>query len=111
MNTTIFMHFMENALKSMYHFGFIFLQIQVGNSPLYRIERKLGKGGFGQVYVGLRVSCGGTGAMEVKCNLDFDGLFCSIYFVSSRSHHVPMICILLGLWLYLCIALASGFHV
>ncbi|KAG2640207.1 hypothetical protein PVAP13_2KG058200 [Panicum virgatum] len=36
-----------------------FLQVQVGNSPEYVTERKLGKGGFGQVYVGRRVS-GGT---------------------------------------------------
>lgn len=39
---------------------------------MYRIERKLGKGGFGQVYVGRRVSAGsssdittGPGAVEV----------------------------------------------
>ncbi|XP_078439124.1 casein kinase 1-like protein HD16 [Wolffia australiana] len=30
-------------------------KVQVGNSPVYRIERKLGKGGFGQVYVGRRI--------------------------------------------------------
>ncbi|KAJ7555651.1 hypothetical protein O6H91_05G048700 [Diphasiastrum complanatum] len=35
-------------------------RVQVGGSPLYKTERKLGKGGFGQVYVGRRVS-GGTG--------------------------------------------------
>ncbi|KAL8036813.1 hypothetical protein ABFX02_11G000500 [Erythranthe guttata] len=47
--------------------------VQVGGSPMYKTERKLGKGGFGQVYVGRRVS-GGTGrtgpdAIEValKC--------------------------------------------
>lgn len=47
-------------------------QVQVGGSPLYRIERKLGKGGFGQVYVGRRVSSinpndrtTGPGALEV----------------------------------------------
>lgn len=27
-------------------------QVQIDDSPVYRIERKLGKGGFGQVYVG-----------------------------------------------------------
>jgi hypothetical protein len=36
-----------------------FLQVHVGNSPVYLTERKLGKGGFGQVYVGRRLS-GGT---------------------------------------------------
>ncbi|KAL8036809.1 hypothetical protein ABFX02_11G000500 [Erythranthe guttata] len=48
-------------------------RVQVGGSPMYKTERKLGKGGFGQVYVGRRVS-GGTGrtgpdAIEValKC--------------------------------------------
>jgi hypothetical protein len=44
-------------------------QVQVGNSPQYKVERKLGKGGFGQVYVGRRVSGGadrtGPDAYEV----------------------------------------------
>lgn len=35
-------------------------RVQVGNSPMYKTERKLGKGGFGQVYVGRRVT-GGSG--------------------------------------------------
>ncbi|OIT04408.1 PREDICTED: casein kinase 1-like protein HD16 [Nicotiana attenuata] len=35
-------------------------RVQVGNSPVYKTERRLGKGGFGQVYVGRRTS-GGTG--------------------------------------------------
>ena len=30
------------------------VQCQVGGSPVYIVERKLGKGGFGQVYVGRR---------------------------------------------------------
>lgn len=47
------------------------LQVQVGGSPQYKVERKLGKGGFGQVFVGRRVSGGterisGPGAMEVS---------------------------------------------
>lgn len=41
----------------------------MGNSPVYKIERKLGKGGFGQVYVGRRVHGGsdriGPDAIEV----------------------------------------------
>jgi hypothetical protein len=30
-------------------------QVQVGGSPEYYVERKLGKGGFGQVFIGRRV--------------------------------------------------------
>jgi hypothetical protein len=30
-------------------------QVQVGGSPEYFVDRKLGKGGFGQVFVGKRV--------------------------------------------------------
>lgn len=41
----------------------------MGNSPVYKTERKLGKGGFGQVYVGRRVNGGsdrtGADAIEV----------------------------------------------
>ncbi len=29
-------------------------QVQVGGSPLYVVDKKLGKGGFGQVYLGRR---------------------------------------------------------
>lgn len=45
----------------------------MGNSPVYKIERKLGKGGFGQVYVGRRVNGGtertGPDALEVRFEL------------------------------------------
>ena len=44
---------------------FLLQQVQVGGSPMYRIERKLGKGGFGQVYVGRRIGATGPGAVEV----------------------------------------------
>ncbi|CAN0901603.1 Casein kinase 1-like protein HD16 [Linum grandiflorum] len=35
-------------------------RVKLGNSPVFKIDRKLGKGGFGQVYVGRRMS-GGSG--------------------------------------------------
>ncbi|KAF9597255.1 hypothetical protein IFM89_016396 [Coptis chinensis] len=50
-------------------------KVQVGGSPQYKVERKLGKGGFGQVFVGRRVSGGtergtGPGAMEVALKFE-----------------------------------------
>ncbi|CAL5433819.1 unnamed protein product [Camellia sinensis] len=50
-------------------------KVQVGGSPLYKIDRKLGKGGFGQVFVGRRVSGGndrttGPGAVEVALKFE-----------------------------------------
>ncbi|GAA0166596.1 non-receptor serine/threonine protein kinase [Lithospermum erythrorhizon] len=49
-------------------------RVQVGNSPVYITERKLGKGGFGQVYVGRRVSGGtdrpGPDAIEVALKFE-----------------------------------------
>ncbi|KAJ6824351.1 casein kinase 1-like protein HD16 isoform X1 [Iris pallida] len=52
-------------------------KVQVGGSPLYKIERKLGKGGFGQVYVGRRVSPANandrmTGANAVEVAIKFE---------------------------------------
>ncbi|KAH9611744.1 hypothetical protein KSS87_012083 [Heliosperma pusillum] len=50
-------------------------RVQVGSSPMYRVERKLGKGGFGQVFVGRRLSGGndrtsGPGATEVALKFE-----------------------------------------
>ncbi|KAG7033670.1 Casein kinase 1-like protein HD16 [Cucurbita argyrosperma subsp. argyrosperma] len=49
-------------------------RVQVGNSPVYKVEKKLGKGGFGQVFVGRRVSGGtdqtGPDAIEVALKLE-----------------------------------------
>ncbi|KAI3935156.1 hypothetical protein MKW92_005626 [Papaver armeniacum] len=50
-------------------------RVQVGGSPIYKIDRKLGKGGFGQVFVGRRVSGGtdrisGPGATEVALKFE-----------------------------------------
>lgn len=49
-------------------------RVQVGGSPMYKIERKLGKGGFGQVYVGRKVGGGTerTGPQAVEVALKFE---------------------------------------
>ncbi|KAF7807181.1 casein kinase 1-like protein HD16 [Senna tora] len=50
-------------------------KVQVGGSPMYKIDRKLGKGGFGQVFVGRRITGGnerltGAGATEVALKFE-----------------------------------------
>ncbi|ESQ48640.1 hypothetical protein EUTSA_v10020172mg [Eutrema salsugineum] len=50
-------------------------RVQVGGSPLYKVERKLGKGGFGQVFVGRRISAGNersAGASILEVALKFE---------------------------------------
>ncbi|GMN50507.1 hypothetical protein TIFTF001_019656 [Ficus carica] len=49
-------------------------RVQIGNSPVYKLDRKLGKGGFGQVYVGRRVTggAGGIGADAFEVALKFE---------------------------------------
>ncbi|KAF8696391.1 hypothetical protein HU200_037302 [Digitaria exilis] len=44
--------------------------VQVGNSPKYRVDRRLGKGGFGQVYVGHRMLATDPGAPEVALKFE-----------------------------------------
>lgn len=53
----------------MFLVGFDF-QVQVGGSPVYKVEGNLGKGGFGHVFLGRRLTSGnersiGQGAVEV----------------------------------------------
>ena len=63
--------FFSESLVDECNFLAMVLQVQVEDSPMYKVERKLGKGGFGQVYVGRRVSAvntndkAGAGAVEV----------------------------------------------
>ncbi|KAE8658132.1 hypothetical protein F3Y22_tig00116974pilonHSYRG00007 [Hibiscus syriacus] len=57
-------------------------QVQFENSPVYKLDRKLGKGGFGLVYVGRRISGGigstGADAFEVALKLEHqNGKGCS----------------------------------
>ncbi|OMP03391.1 hypothetical protein COLO4_10448 [Corchorus olitorius] len=80
-------------------------KVQVGGSPTYKIERKLGKGGFGQVFVGRRVSGGneratGSGALEVALKFEHrNSKGCSygppyewqVYNALGGSHGVPKV--------------------
>ena len=56
-----------------YHRSPFTMQVQVSNSPVYKVDKKLGNGGYGQVYVGRRL-CGsidhtGANALEVLISL------------------------------------------
>ena len=42
----------SSALQTDIAINWMHLQCQVGGSPVYIVEKKLGKGGFGQVFVG-----------------------------------------------------------
>ncbi|XP_058074199.1 casein kinase 1-like protein HD16 isoform X2 [Magnolia sinica] len=83
-------------------------KVQVGGSPMYRIERKLGKGGFGQVYVGRRISAApggidrttGPGAIEVALKFEHrSSKGCNygppyewqVYNILGGSHGVPRV--------------------
>ncbi|KAL4285942.1 hypothetical protein AHAS_Ahas19G0036600 [Arachis hypogaea] len=81
-------------------------KIQVGGSPLYKLERKLGKGGFGQVYVGRRLTGGnlnertGPGAVEVALKFEHrSSKGCNygppyewqVYNTLGGSHGVPQV--------------------
>ncbi|GMJ00896.1 Photoregulatory Protein Kinase 1, MUT9P-LIKE-KINASE 4, Arabidopsis EL1-like 2 [Hibiscus trionum] len=80
-------------------------RVQVGGSPMYKVERKLGKGGFGQVFVGRRVSGGnerstGSAAMEVALKFEHrNSKGCSygppyewqVYNALGGSHGVPKV--------------------
>ncbi|KAK1411998.1 hypothetical protein QVD17_32905 [Tagetes erecta] len=80
-------------------------RVQVGGSPVYKVERKLGKGGFGQVFVGRRVTGGtdrisGPGATEVALKFEHqNSKGCNysppyewqVYTTLGGSHGVPRV--------------------
>ncbi|XP_021739126.1 casein kinase 1-like protein HD16 [Chenopodium quinoa] len=80
-------------------------KVQVGGSPVYRVDRKLGKGGFGQVYVGRRAGGNtsernGAGAYEVALKFEHrTSKGCSygppyewqVYNALGGSHGVPRV--------------------
>ncbi|KAK9923451.1 hypothetical protein M0R45_031870 [Rubus argutus] len=81
-------------------------KVHVGGSPVYKLDRKLGKGGFGQVYVGRRVSAvntnerTGPGAVEVALKLEHkNSKGCNygppqewkVYDTLGGSHGVPRV--------------------
>lgn len=76
-------------------------QVQVGGSPQYKVERKLGKGGFGQVFVGRRVSGGterisGPGAMEVKFSLTNHFHLYSFFLKLDLANFFPLLLFVTG---------------
>ncbi|PSS01217.1 Casein kinase 1-like protein [Actinidia chinensis var. chinensis] len=81
-------------------------RVQVGGSPVYKIEKKLGKGGFGQVYVGRRINPShplertGAGAVEVALKFEHrSSKGCNygppyewqVYSTLGGSHGVPRV--------------------
>ncbi|KAL2923230.1 Casein kinase 1-like protein HD16 [Bienertia sinuspersici] len=77
-------------------------RVQVGTSPVYKIERKLGKGGFGQVYVGRRM-VGGVdriGADAVEVAVKFEHRNSKVHFKGRQAEFYILIMDMLGpsLW-------------
>ncbi|XP_051129637.1 casein kinase 1-like protein HD16 [Andrographis paniculata] len=81
-------------------------RVQVGGSPAYRIDKKLGKGGFGQVYVGRRINPSiphertGPGAVEVALKFEHrNSKGCNygppyewqVYSALGGSHGIPRV--------------------
>ncbi|CAN4120231.1 unnamed protein product [Withania somnifera] len=90
-------------------------RVQVGGSSAYRIEKKLGKGGFGQEYVGRRINATnphertGPGAVEVALKFEHgNSKRCNygppyewqVYSVLGDSHGIPRVMDMLGLSLW-----------
>ena len=77
-------------------------QIQIGSSPTYKLDRKLGKGGFGQVYVGRRISTPSLsertpGANALEVNLaSLDAFFCILIVETIIVHFMLTLLFLSG---------------
>lgn len=78
-------------------------QVQVGGSPEYIVERKLGKGGFGQVFVGRRLNAtktkDGPNANQVALKFEHRSKGCnygppyewSVYHSLGGVHGIPKV--------------------
>ncbi|MED6134653.1 Casein kinase 1-like protein hd16 [Stylosanthes scabra] len=75
-------------------------RVQVGGSPMYKVDRKLGKGGFGQVFVGRRERATGPGAQEVALKFEHrNSKGCNygppyewqVYNILGGSHGIPRV--------------------
>lgn len=65
-------------------------KVQIVNSPVYKVERKLGKGGFGQVYVGRRVSSSTPNGSDKKNGANATEVALKFEHVSSKGcNHGP----------------------
>lgn len=78
-------------------------RVQVSNSPVYKVDKKLGNGGYGQVYVGRRL-CGstdrtGANALEVALKFEHRNKSCingppyewEVYNMLSGTHGLPRV--------------------
>ena len=69
--------------------------MQVAGSPVYILDRKLGKGGFGQVYIGRNLNGGTdrTGPMASEVNMFFfqqSSFFCNLKVLSLKIFYTQV---------------------
>ena len=73
----------------------VLLQCQVGGSPVYIVEKKLGKGGFGQVFVGRRATI--STSKEASASQYVSAGFAVLCEVLQQLVHAK-ICLFLNRW-------------